>query len=329
LIGGTAVTTDILGNRLVYGSSTYSWDALNRLTSLAKSGSTTNYEYRADGMRTHKSNGSTFTEYFHDAQMSMEDSAVNGSNLTVTRYGLGARGIDYEEVATGTYTNSTTRSVGNFTNVGFPIYDAHGNMVATLARFGSTFTLNNKRSFDAWGQIRNGAQTGDPKNRYCGSLGHQHDDESGLIYMCARYYEPGSGRFVNEDPSTQGTNFFVYSGNKPTSYVDKSGKTYIAEMDDLMVQLEGLMLSSTPPDIFTWRVAQLMQAMGVYIGLARSDADRYEIAAGAASASGNAEAARTFQALAGESRAEAIVGVIYEGQMALAILMRESQYDGF
>ena len=51
-------------------------------------------------MRTHKSSSSTnFTEYFHDAQMSMEDSAVNGSNLTVTRYGLGARGIDYEEVA--------------------------------------------------------------------------------------------------------------------------------------------------------------------------------------------------------------------------------------
>jgi|GEM_PF-3811571 len=47
--------------------------------------------------------------------------------------------------------NSTTRSVGGFTNVGFPIYDAHGNMVATLARSGSTFTLNNKRSFDAWG----------------------------------------------------------------------------------------------------------------------------------------------------------------------------------
>jgi len=99
-IGGTAVTTDILGNRLVYGSSTYSWDALNRMTSLAKSGTTKNYEYRADGMRTHKSSSSTnFTEYFHDAQMSMEDSVVNGSNLTVTRYGLGARGIDYEEVA--------------------------------------------------------------------------------------------------------------------------------------------------------------------------------------------------------------------------------------
>ena len=74
-VSGTEVTTDILGNRLVYGSSTYSWDALNRMTSLAKSGTTTNYEYRADGMRTHKSSSSTnFTEYFHDAQMSMEDS---------------------------------------------------------------------------------------------------------------------------------------------------------------------------------------------------------------------------------------------------------------
>ena len=160
----------------------------------------------------------------------MEDSAVNGSNLTVTRYGLGARGIDYEEVATGTYTNSSTRSVGSFSNVGFPIYDAHGNMVATLARSGSNyFQLNNKRSFDAWGGIRNGAQTGDPKNRYCGSLGHQHDDESGLIYMRARYYEPGSGRFVSEDPEGDGTNSYIYCRNSPTVYFDRTGHESIAQ----------------------------------------------------------------------------------------------------
>jgi len=246
-ISGTAVTTDILGNRLVYGSSTYSWDALNRLTSLAKSGSTTNYEYRADGMRTHKSNGSTFTEYFHDAQMSMEDSAVNGSNLTVTRYGLGARGIDYEEVATGTYTNGTTRSVGSFTNVGFPIYDAHGNMVATLARFGSTFTLNNKRSFDAWGQIRNGAQTGDPKNRYCGSLGHQHDDESGLIYMRARYYEPGSGRFICEDSDRDGINWFSYTSNDPVNLIDSDGKEASYYYSSLAVAFMLVVMSTLCP----------------------------------------------------------------------------------
>ncbi len=40
---------------------------------------------------------------------------------------------------------------------------------------------------------------GDPKLRYCANLGHNQDDESGLIYMRARYYEPASGRFVSED----------------------------------------------------------------------------------------------------------------------------------
>ena len=138
---------------------------------------------------------------------------------------------------------SSSRSVGSFSNVGFPIYDAHGNMVATLARFGNnSFQLNNKRSFDACrseaeippkgnersesgGQIRNGAQTGDPKNRYCGSLGHQHDDESGLIYMRARYYEPASGRFLSEDGKCDGSNFFVYCSNNPVCFVDSSGSS--------------------------------------------------------------------------------------------------------
>ena len=119
-------------------------------------------------------------------------------------------------------------------------------MVATLARSGSNwFQLNNKRSFDACrseaeippkgnersesgGQIRNGAQTGDPKNRYCGSLGHQQDDESGLIYMRARYYEPGCGRFISEDTNHDGKCWFVYARNNPVSNVDKNGNDSVA-----------------------------------------------------------------------------------------------------
>ncbi len=156
-IGGVATTCDTLGNRLTRGSTTsYSWDVLNRMKQLANSTSTTNYEYRADGMRSHKSNpaGTVFTEYYHDGQMPMEDAAINGSGLTVTRYGLGARGIDYVEAGTGTWTSSASRSPGAFSNVGFPIYDAHGSMIATLARAsGYSFTLNNKRSYDAWGGV--------------------------------------------------------------------------------------------------------------------------------------------------------------------------------
>jgi hypothetical protein len=50
------------------------------------------------------------------------------------------------------------------------------------------------------------------------------DDESGLVYMRARYYEPGTGRFVSEDPAMDGTNWYVYCGNDPASRVDANGK---------------------------------------------------------------------------------------------------------
>lgn len=68
-------------------------------------------------------------------------------------------------------------------------------------------------------------QTGDPKGRYCASLGHKQDDESGLVYMRARYYEPGSGRFISEDYARDGYCYFTYCNNNPVNYTDQSGKS--------------------------------------------------------------------------------------------------------
>ncbi len=66
--------------------------------------------------------------------------------------------------------------------------------------------------------------SGDPKGPYCANLGHVQDDESGLIYMRARYYEPTSGRFISEDPDKQGSNWFEYAIDQPTWFADSSGK---------------------------------------------------------------------------------------------------------
>ena len=82
---------------------------------------------------------------------------------------------------------------------GFPLYDAHGNDVATLSRSGSSYAIGDRRSYDAWGVVRSQQSAGDPTLRYCASLGHKQDDESGLVTMRARYYEMGSGRSVSED----------------------------------------------------------------------------------------------------------------------------------
>jgi RHS repeat-associated protein len=239
----TFYDNDILGNRTRFwvGTGTisqfmnYSWDPLNRMTSCSPQIGSTNYAYRADGMRVEKAYtsgelsfipgtpvGDIDTLYRYDGQMPMETYALHDDGTTnLTRHGLGARGIDYAQNIHYNGTSTTTTDA-------FPIYDAHGNEVATLSRNLSdisTPTLSNQRGYDVWGGVRSGSATGGPRGRYCGNLGHVQDDETGLIYMRARYYEPGTGRFISQDAAREGLNYFVYCNNEPVSYFDRSGSS--------------------------------------------------------------------------------------------------------
>jgi RHS repeat-associated protein len=225
---GVSYTNDILGNRTFADKTgtvndvTYTWDALNRLITYDKNGGARHYAYRADGMRVSKirgSGGQEDTTYRYDGQMLMEEyfagTEYPRDYLQVIRYGLGARGIDYIE-------RVRTQSG---TDVGFPLYDGHGNMIGTLMRHSTSgFTVGDTRRYGAWGDIRSGNTTGEPNPRYCANLGHVQDDESGLIYMRARYYEASSGRFISEDPSAHGRNFYVYASSDPVNRVDADGQ---------------------------------------------------------------------------------------------------------
>ncbi|MBL8065833.1 MAG: RHS repeat-associated core domain-containing protein [Chthonomonadaceae bacterium] len=158
------------------------------------------------------------TRYYYDGQMPVaEDFTRLVSGVTKVDkdwYGLGARGIDWQQ---------HYDAVADVTSVGFPLYDTHGNNVASLSRTGSNdFTVSNERTYDAWGAIRSGANY--PQQGYCASLGHRQDDESGLVYMRARYYEPSTGRFVSQDPGRDGGNWFTYCGSNPIDNSDFNGK---------------------------------------------------------------------------------------------------------
>jgi RHS repeat-associated protein len=133
---------------------------------------------------------------------------VSGTTTNVTDYGLGPRGVEEIDKNGG---------------LNYPIYDVHGNMVATLSRSGTGFLITNQRSYDPWGNVRLGATSGDPKGRYCANLGHKTDDESGLIYMRARYYDSTSGRFISEDSKRDGQNWFIYGTDDPINHFDASG----------------------------------------------------------------------------------------------------------
>jgi len=59
--------------------------------------------------------------------------------------------------------------------------------------------------------------------------GREYDAEIGLYYYRARYYDPGTGRFVSQDPKRFGakdTNLYRYVTNTPTTKTDPSGNAW-------------------------------------------------------------------------------------------------------
>lgn len=249
-------THDAVGNRLsnTGGSTTYVWDEFNRLEQLQDEFAKTSYDYLPNGLRSTKiqeeigegyifSAGSGFydqeywqnlptTRYRYDGQMTLEEDVTYGASPNVkvdeTRYTLGARGIEsiVAERISGPNAGGVTTGVEYRS---FPLYDGHGNMIATLTRNGTGYTIGAQKRYNVWGYARTQTQGSailNPNKAYCANLGHTRDEESSLVYMRARYYEPWTGRFISEDPAKQASNWFVYCGNSPTTLVDPDGRAF-------------------------------------------------------------------------------------------------------
>jgi RHS repeat-associated protein len=53
--------------------------------------------------------------------------------------------------------------------------------------------------------------------------GKDFDEDAGLYYFNARWYDPGTGRFITEDPIRYGANWYGYANNNPLMFVDPTG----------------------------------------------------------------------------------------------------------
>ena len=114
---------------------------------------------------------------------------------------------------------------------------------------GSTFANQTieRLSFDAWGerrdtttQISYRATDTDPfrtsaKDHDRGYTGHEQLDDSGLIHMNGRIYDPELGRFLSPDPIvqipeySQNFNRYSYVLNNPLNATDPSGFSFISK----------------------------------------------------------------------------------------------------
>ena len=196
------------GNTLTGGGRTNTWDSENRLTQCSYNGHLSTYTYGSDGLRRKSVVDGETTEYALEGQNVIREMKRNTQGQLVNKatYLTGATGPVYRrDDVTGTYK--------------WYVYDGLGSVVSEVDESG---TPSAPIAFDVYGQRRYG-DVGTSPNKFCGSLGHASEDETGLIYMRARYMDPTLGRFVSEDPARSGANWFGYADSNPTNKVDADG----------------------------------------------------------------------------------------------------------
>lgn len=118
------------------------------------------------------------------------------------------------------------------------VVSVHSNHLGSPVLATSVSGVLERASFSPYGEV--GASTGSlglgsPTH---GFTGHEHDAESGLYYMQARYYDPRTARFLSPDPALnsggasfgdlesqpQAQNAYSYTYNRPTMFTDPNGE---------------------------------------------------------------------------------------------------------
>ena len=109
-------------------------------------------------------------------------------------------------------------------------YNGHGDVIAVINEEGEVIASYYYDSFGV--EVRSAGSIENPY-RYSGEY---VDEESGLIYLRYRYYDPSIGRFISEDPIMDGLNWYVYGNNNPIMYIDPWGlageKRYVITQSD-------------------------------------------------------------------------------------------------
>jgi RHS repeat-associated protein len=131
---------------------------------------------------------------------------VDNSGNVLARYTAGGIDEPFAELRSGTtsyYQEDGLDSVTSLTN--------------------SAGALANTYSHDSFGKLTASAGTLTNPFQY---TAREFDQETGIYFYRARYYDQTSGRFLSEDPlefGGDGANFYAYTLNNPVNYVDPMG----------------------------------------------------------------------------------------------------------
>ena len=235
---GKPIGYDAAGNRTGYDGWTYVWEAGRQLKRMTKNGSTIDYKYDDNGIRTEKTVNGVTTKYTTiDGRIT---SQTDGTNTLYFRYdsknelfGVNVNGTEYVYIK---------NLQGDVTGIA----DMSGNVVVQYR-------------YDPWGQVE--SVTG----RLADTLGQLNpmryrgyylDSETGYYYLQSRYYEPEMRRFINADDillaKLTDNNLFSYCGNEPINQIDPTGHLVIRRwmvssvVDFLLMLIPGIGAAFAP-----------------------------------------------------------------------------------
>lgn len=186
---------------------TYTWDAMGRLTSVQTNSNTTTFVYDAMGRRIAKTANGVTQRYLYDGDAIVLD--LDASHQPTTEYGY--RGLDQL---------FAMRTMSSPTFTAAAIIDPTNGSLRQLRSSQGGWPIK-KYPHSVWGETS--ADTGAMvRMRYAG---REYDAETGLYFMRARYYDPAVGRFISEDPIGigGGMNLYAYAGSDPVNGRDPFG----------------------------------------------------------------------------------------------------------
>jgi len=209
-LNGNPATSDANGNQTALSGVNYAYDVEDRLISAA--GGAAQYRYDGMGNRREATRSSVVTRYVLDVAGPMSNVLLEtDASDNPTAYYVHGLGLTSRITPSG--------------DASYYHYDATG---STVALTDAAANVTDRYAYDPFGVLTNQQGTTLNPFRYVGRYGVM-DESNGLNFVRARYYNSGNGRFITQDilPSnaagTQAMHRFSYALNNPIRYVDVNG----------------------------------------------------------------------------------------------------------
>ncbi len=203
--GIRAFTWDGADRLVQRGADTFGYDPLARLTSSTVAGTARTYAYNGDGLLSLKTEGASTTAFLWDPSLAPAALMTAGTDRVV--HGLGPLYVARSDGTTLTLARDGLGSV--------------------RAEVGDLGLVSRSFRYAAYGEIAQASLLGATPTLlgYAGEL----RDGSGLIYLRARWYDPGAGRFMSADsyggaaavPAS--LSLYGYAAGAPSRHVDPTG----------------------------------------------------------------------------------------------------------